>query len=444
MHQENIETVQAVNEMKSEMASVTKLRVLWLAVTPSLYGDNNIGHNGGGWIASLERLIRTASNIELGIAFLHPHDGGKVTRNGVTYYPLPIYNTKWKERLHRYKFASEENNEVAACLKVIDDFKPDVIHVFGTEWSFGLIAEHTKTPVIIHIQGLAGPYLNAYFPPGHSFVDFLVRDGINFKRKTHRILEYFHFKHRAKREARILRSCRFFMGRTEWDKKLVEMLSPNSEYFYCSEAVRPSFIAASGSWMIKDRARKILMSSISPPLYKGADVLLKTAHVLKTSGLDFEWQVFGVSNLDFGVSKTKICASDVNIKIMGAVSESQIKDALLDADLFVHPAYIENSPNSICEAQLVGIPVISTNVGGISSLLTDKKTGWLVPANDPYSMGATILSAFKSSQASLLNISQNATEIARSRHSPEQILSDLQSIYSKLRNHENNRVSAAQ
>ena len=47
------------------------MKVLWFAVTPSLYETLNKGHNGGGWIASLEQIVRSAPDIRLGIAFEH-------------------------------------------------------------------------------------------------------------------------------------------------------------------------------------------------------------------------------------------------------------------------------------------------------------------------------------------------------------------------------------
>lgn len=49
------------------------MKVLWFAVNPSLYDAHRNGeHNGGGWIASLEKIIRTSDNIRLGVAFEHP------------------------------------------------------------------------------------------------------------------------------------------------------------------------------------------------------------------------------------------------------------------------------------------------------------------------------------------------------------------------------------
>ena len=61
------------------------MRVLWFAVTPSLYDEKSFG----GWFASLERIVRKyGSDIELGIAFEHGDKCFKAEKNGVKYYPI--------------------------------------------------------------------------------------------------------------------------------------------------------------------------------------------------------------------------------------------------------------------------------------------------------------------------------------------------------------------
>ena len=68
-------------------------------------------------------------------------------------------------------------------LSIIEDFKPDVIQVFGSEGSFALIQEYTITSVVIHLQGLINPYLNTYFPIAYSKIDFIFALGKSFRFK---------------------------------------------------------------------------------------------------------------------------------------------------------------------------------------------------------------------------------------------------------------------
>lgn len=60
------------------------------------------------------------------------------------------------------------------------------------------------------------------------------------------------------------------------------------------------------------------------------------------------------------------------------------------ADVYVHPANAETFPNVILEALACGLPVIASNVGGISEQI-DEKTGILVKPQDPYELKNAIL-----------------------------------------------------
>ena len=72
------------------------MRVLWFSVTPSLYDEKTYG----GWVASLERIVRQyGSDIELGIAFEHSDRCFKVERGSVTYYPMNKVGTRLKKLL---------------------------------------------------------------------------------------------------------------------------------------------------------------------------------------------------------------------------------------------------------------------------------------------------------------------------------------------------------
>lgn len=61
------------------------------------------------------------------------------------------------------------------------------------------------------------------------------------------------------------------------------------------------------------------------------------------------------------------------------------------ADLLLNPALVDNMPNSLLEALASGVPIVSTNVGGISHLVDHGKTAFLVPPQDPDAMARRAL-----------------------------------------------------
>ena len=56
------------------------------------------------------------------------------------------------------------------------------------------------------------------------------------------------------------------------------------------------------------------------------------------------------------------------------------------ADIYLNTSRIDNAPVAVLEAAAMGLPVVATNVGGISQLLEDGKDGLLVPDDDHAAM----------------------------------------------------------
>jgi glycosyltransferase involved in cell wall biosynthesis len=70
---------------------------------------------------------------------------------------------------------------------------------------------------------------------------------------------------------------------------------------------------------------------------------------------------------------------------------SDVPRLLQTADLFVFPSRTEGLPNSLLEAMAAGLPIVATNVPGNRDVLTDGKTGLLVPPCRPYQLAAAML-----------------------------------------------------
>lgn len=415
------------------------MRVLWFTNSSVDYQEHSSGYNGGGWMTSLKKVIDKEKDIELGISFLMEDSVFKKEVNKTTYYPVSIQssfvdkiiaNVKYG-RNYRKLFKNSDEHYVQQYLNVINDFNPSVIHIWGTEKNFGLICKHIKIPIVIHLQGIINPYLNAFFPPNISLKEYALKDGYNPMVISRNKKDYEGWKYIAEREKEIFKECKYFMGRTDWDKIITEIYSSKAKYFHCEEALREEFYSNRTWDPIKSDKFKII-TTISSPLYKGGDLLLKVASLLKNElNFDFEWKVYGVDNLNFQENFTGIQSIDVNLSLEGIASSKQLQEELLTANVFVHPSYIDNSPNSVCEAQISGVPVIACNVGGLSSLIENNVTGFLVPANDPYSLACKIKELCVSDLNSK-KISAESTKVATKRHNLDALLINLVSIYETI------------
>ena len=164
------------------------------------------------------------------------------------------------------------------------------------------------------------------------------------------------------------------------------------------------------------------------------DTLLKTAHVLKEKGVDFEWFVAGNMSIQQEVEKKEhLKFADNNVNILGFTGPEKLQELLLSADMYVHTAYIDNSPNSVCEAQYLGLPIVATNVGGISSLVVDSKEGKLVPVIFNQKTAYEIITLAKDKERQKV-YSRNTMVHARERHDKKIILAELLSSYKYLLN----------
>lgn len=417
------------------------MRILWYTNTPCLYKQNN-AYNGGGWLSSLEREIIKHKEVKLGIAFSLDDETEKITENGVTYYPLRINkHSLWKkvkacfcstdklinDERKRYSYYEKE------IKKPINDFKPDIIIVFGSEMPFGLVAGVTKIPVILHIQGILNPYMNAYLPPFISWDKYKTMN-TGLIDKINKRIDRKMWQVSCEREMEICKRVKNYFGRTDWDFRVCQMMHPGANYIYSSEVLRPLFYQPS---VRKLPSKLTIVTTISSPLYKGYDLVLKTAKLLSDKGLDFEWNCYGniapaVVERQLGIFHEKL-----NVQLCGVASAEQLREAICHSTVYVHTSYIDNSPNSLCEAQILGCTPIATYVGGVPSLIKDGVTGYLVPANDPYQLAFLLEDVYYHPEINI-SIGQVAKKVANERHNPttivDKLLNDLNTIVTTREN----------
>ena len=400
------------------------MRVLWISITPSLYDEQKTG----GWIASLEGAIhKYAENIELGVAFEYPEQRDKVKKNGTTYYPIKIEGSKLKLKYdfdYYWSLLREKLN------KVVQDFKPDIIHCFGSEWPYAAIVNDVKIPVVVHMQGFANIY---DYSESLVFTGYDYLKGKNFSPRglLSYILKKKYYESRDRFERKLMKDNRFFMGRTEWDRNIVKYFSPNAKYFHCDEVIRPEIYDSKEHWKYdekKDKFRLITITQASP--LKGNEMILETAKLLKEQfGFSFEWNVAGRPD-QFMSDERKIGIKheDVNVNLLGMINVEKVAEELLKADIYVHPSIIDNSPNSLCEAQLLGCPVIAANVGGVKDIVENGNAGLLYPYNEPHTLAFNIMN-LSAEPETLKKMSDAEKKVSHERHDPQRIVEKLMKIY---------------
>lgn len=389
---------------------------------------------------SLEDEVKKCDEIQLEVAFFTCKYESSFDFDGVRYYPMcrNVYNINEGINRIRERVVSQAKKDsitLHIMLDVIKRSTPDLIHIHGTESSFGLIADYVKDiPIVYSIQGLLAPYSEKYFsgmPDKEIYSLESIRDKLHFV--SYRDV-YKDFCYRAEREKRFLSQAQYVIGRTFWDEYITGLFNPDRKYFLVDEILRSPFYTV--QWHHKKNGRYQIISTISGGIYKGYEVVLKTALLLQSySRVDFEWTIAGYDAeskyVKIAEKLTSIKSKNVNIIFKGRVNADELSELLENSDLYVHVSHIENSPNSVCEAMLVGLPIIATYAGGTGSLLQNEKEGILVQDGDPYILaGAIMMMKLNPEKAAFLGA--NARKRALARHSAERILEQLVTAYNKI------------
>lgn len=413
------------------------MKVLWLSSANLLPDEKrDSGYNGKGWVGSLADAVQEfAPQTELGVAFISSGEEKVTVRDGITYYSIKSRKPEGLTKLvHNWTGYPAETYD-DKILEIANMAKPDVIHVFGAESRLSSWLLHTESiPTTLHIQGILTECLEHFFPEGIKRSDF-ISAGTFFNETILRngyIHLYDDFKARAEKERAYLSAVKHAMGRTDWDRNVLKKLSPAS-YSHVDEVLRPVFYKNAGIWKPCIRGkRKRLLSTISEMPYKGIDTILRTASLLKRKGIEIEWNVAGVREnaalVRIFEKKFEICGKENGVRFIGVQSAEELVRLMASSDMYIHPSHMENSPNSLCEAQMTGIPAIAAASGGTATIADYGKASVLFKDGDWRSL-AEIIYNLASDRSSAEKTGMYGLETAAKRHNRKKIVADLFAAY---------------
>ncbi len=328
----------------------------------------------------------------------------------------------------------------------LDSFQPDVIHIWGTEYGHTLAMVNALEQrelldrAVISIQGLCSVYAGHYAEGvpekicrSYTLRDFLRQDNIRQQSEV--------FARRGKLEVEALKKCRHVIGRTDWDKACTYHIQPKAKYHKCCETLRQDFYE--GAWKYETcRKHRVFASSCVYPI-KGFHYLLEAMGQILPDYPDATLAVPGKSFLEGGLRQSsyqkylaalaKKYGLEGHIEFLGSLSAEGMKEQYLKANAFVLPSTIENSPNSLGEAMLLGVPCVASHVGGVTTMMTHAEEGLIYQSTAPYMLAQYLRQIFEAGDRAEAMGRRAAAHAART-HDPEQNLQDLLAIYRELAN----------
>lgn len=420
------------------------MKVLWFSNTPASGAEFlNMKTFGGGWLKSLDKLLKDKA--ELSVAFYYPKKVENFRYSNINYYP--IVNKYWQLNLIRNlinpKFINRE--DLKRYLDIIEKVNPDIIHIWGTENPFGSIISEVRIPVIISIQGIISVIISKFFSGIPKKEIFKIKVDLNGY-KSFPFIKSFksnfnYLKKASKREIENIKNCRFVIGRTDWDRIVTRVLAPNSIYFHNDEVLRNIFYEE--EWSQPKNNKLIIHTTTSNSPYKGFETLCYSLSLLNKSKKEIEWRVAGIDEDSLIVKVTRKFLGNnyptKGLKLLGSLDENELVKKMKEADLYVLPSHIENSPNSLCEAMILGMPCIATYAGGTPSLLENGKEGILVPDGDPWALAGAIIELSENKEKSLA-LGKAARIRALKRHDKVKIVEELLEIYRTVIDYNKNKL----
>ena len=391
----------------------------------------------GGWMLGLADSIVKQDNIELSVATVSNLVKSQTVLKGkhITYYVIPYGkgNLKYNKAYEPYWQHIYEQ-----CL-------PDIVHIHGTEYSHGLAFLNAcpEAKTVISIQGLTSA---VYFYYNYGLSNYEIIKNITF-RDILRCDTLFNAKRDYKKrgetiEKPMLHKVMHIIGRTYWDKAHAWAINPKATYHVCNETLRPEFY--DGSCWKYDNCSKhtIFLSQAGYPI-KGLHQVIKAMPFVLRVFPDTKIRIAGHNITRYATIYDRIRLSGYGkiirrmikkyhleecIEFLGPLNADGMKAEYLNANVFICPSSIENSPNSLGEAQVLGVPCIASYVGGIPDLMKES-IQYLYRFEEVEILAQNIIDIFKNS-----NIIDNShiQELALQRHHRNKNTEQLLAIYKSI------------
>lgn len=414
------------------------MKVLWITnilfpnAAYKLTGNRDF-KSSGGWLIGAASALSKYKSLELSIASVSNLVSHlEVINTGeITYYVIP--SGKGVENYN----SSFENywKEIKSTVN------PDVIHIYGTEYPIGLsyLRACGNKHVVVSVQGLKyaiAKYYLAGLTPKDVYCNITLHDIL----KGSLIKEQKDFKKKGLLEKETLRSVKHIIGRTSWDHANTWAINPMAEYHFCNETLRDEFY--DGSEWNYDSCKKhsIFLSQGSYPLkglHKVVQALPAILHYypdacIRVAGNDITKYKGFSGYLHYGgygsYIKNLIDSLGLLDKVTftGPLNAEEMKHEYLNANVFVCPSSVENSPNSLGEAQILGVPCIASFAGGIPDMMQGDESH-LYRFEETEMLAKMVCDVFNSG-----SVHVDMKPISAARHNTKTNASALVTIYKQI------------
>ena len=378
----------------------------------------------GGWVESMAAKLSENNDIELGIVCKCEENLNFCeVIDGITYFSL-------------YYTSSTSLSELESkCNEIVTKFNPDIVNIEGTEFlharAMQLSAKNHNIPAVVSLQGiLNGQY--AYQCGQLPVDDMMFSKSLTniFSAWIMHLRKTRWYKPRMKPEKEIIENADYILGRTTWDRAHSYAINPNAKYYPCSRILRAPFYEE--KWSLEKTERHSIYVGNGYNALKGAHFVVMALPYLIREYPDVKVYIAGYKPFQENDKRSvlkkgyaaylKKLIYDLgvqdHIEFTGPLKAPQVAQMLSKVNAYVLCSTIENSPNTLGEAMMVGTPCVSAYVGGVSDMAEDGKEALFYRNDDPKLLAWNLKRIFDSDELAL-SLSEAGKKKARITHDPE-------------------------
>ncbi|MFP4979216.1 glycosyltransferase family 4 protein [Paenibacillus sp. CN-4] len=425
------------------------MKVLWICNIPLPQISRNLGiteYSVGGWILGFSNFLKNIPEIELHYCFPLTNIKEVITGelDSICYYAYPAIS-----RIKGIPIMDDlriNDKLVSSLSNIINSVKPDILHIFGTEMPHAYVATRAfgnKDKVVVNIQGLVSVIHE------HFYADLPCRVKVRYKLgdiiRGNIVQQARRYFKRGINEVKALNNAKHVIGRTDWDKAASTQINPQLTYHFCNEILRETFYKSPKWELNKCKRYTIFFSQAWQPL-KGLHYLLKALPTILEKFPDTKVYVAGADVTNGANFKKRLRKTSYgyyveelirknnlvdNVFFTGPLTEEEMCTAFLNAHVFVSASTIENESNSVSEAKLLGVPVVSSFVGGVTNRIEHGSSGFMYQHDATYMLAHYICEIFNNDQLAL-KFSEEAKKNAEVVHDIQVNGNRLLNIYKEI------------
>lgn len=387
-----------------------------------------------GWLVDLANNFAETEGINLAVVSIcsgEKYYSGKA--DNMKYYVLPM-----AKRYHNSSFYDKY------WAGILEDFKPDIVNIFGTEnlHGFSFVNRYPNVKTVLTIQGIMTRIAEEYYG-GLSLKDVLINRTLKENLTFGGMLgTKNHYKRLKKLEQEIVKKVPHIVYRTLWDYAVLKNINPKASFYKYNWNLREEFYNAK-KWDVENIEKYSIYTSFANYPLKGLHILIRALKIVKEQystvklyvpGLkgDVKGQLIVDSGYKMYVNKL-VNELDLkeNIIFVGGQSAAEVVGKMQKSNLVVVPSAIEGDSATICEAMYIGTPCICAFRGGMTELLKHRESGFYYDFSEYSYLAERIIEVF-SDNALAQEFSKKLITDGEIRNDRKKNIEDAINVYKEI------------